>query len=79
MLTNKTEYQFPAGGTEKLNSRRLSSEVVWQDCFVRMGIRKAGLRPVVYERGEKASERKKTVDQYWKDGILNPKQQCAVR
>ncbi len=33
---------------------------------------KAGLRPVVYERGEKAAERKKAVDQYWKDGILDP-------
>ena len=72
MLTNKTEYQFPAGGTEKLKQPPVVIGSGPAGLFCAWALAKAGLRPVVYERGEKASERKKTVDQYWKDGILDP-------
>ena len=72
MLTSKTEYQFPAGGTEKLKQPPVVIGSGPAGLFCAWALAKAGLRPVVYERGEKASERKKTVDQYWKDGILDP-------
>ena len=72
MLTNKTEYQFPTGGTEKLKQPPVVIGSGPAGLFCAWALAKAGLRPVVYERGEKASERKKTVDQYWKDGILDP-------
>ena len=70
MLTKRTEYQFPQEEAKLKqppvvigNGRRI---------VLRMGTCKSRTSPVVYERGEKASERKKTVDQYWKDGILDP-------
>ena len=72
MLTSKTEYQFPAGGTEKLKQPPVVIGSGPAGLFCAWALAKAGLRPVVYERGEKASERKKTVDRYWKDGILDP-------
>ena len=72
MLTSKTEYQFPTGGTEKLKQPPVVIGSGPAGLFCAWALAKAGLRPVVYERGEKASERKKTVDQYWKDGILDP-------
>lgn len=72
MLTNKTEYQFPTGGTEKLKQPPVVIGSGPAGLLCAWALAKAGLRPVVYERGEKASERKKTVDQYWKDGILDP-------
>ena len=72
MLTSTTEYQLPTGGTEKLKQPPVVIGSGPAGLFCAWALAKAGLRPVVYERGEKASERKKTVDQYWKDGILDP-------
>ena len=72
MLTSTTEYQLPTGGTEKLKQSPVVIGSGPAGLFCAWALAKAGLRPVVYERGEKASERKKTVDQYWKDGILDP-------
>ena len=72
MLTKRTEYQFPTGGSEKLQQPPVVIGSGPAGLFCAWMLAKAGLRPVVYERGEKAAERKKTVDQYWKDGILDP-------
>ena len=33
---------------------------------------KAGFRPILLERGEQVEERTKAVNDFWKDGILNP-------
>lgn len=33
---------------------------------------KAGFRPLVLERGEMARERQKSVERFWKDGVLDP-------
>ena len=72
MLTKRTEYHFPTGGSEKLQQPPVVIGSGPAGLFCAWMLAKAGLRPVVYERGEKAAERKKTVDQYWKDGILDP-------
>lgn len=63
-------------------------EYVWQKCqsdirpvvvgfgpagmFAALTLARAGLRPIVFERGRDADTRKKDVDSFWSGGILDP-------
>ena len=51
---------------------RLLSEAVRQGFFCAYVLAKHGYRPLVLERGESAEQRKKSVDAFWKTGVLNP-------
>ena len=55
MLTKRTEYQFPTGGSEKLQQPPVVIGSGPAGLFCAWMLAKAGLRPVVYERGEKAA------------------------
>lgn len=70
--TKSVEYQFPSGGTKKLSHPPVIIGSGPAGLFCGWMLAKAGLCPVIYERGESALNRKKTVDQFWKDGILTP-------
>lgn len=39
--------------------------------FAALMLGRAGLRPIVYERGESIDDRQKTVEKFWNTGILN--------
>lgn len=39
--------------------------------FAALKLARAGLRPVVYERGQSIADRKKTVDIFWNGGVLD--------
>lgn len=55
----------------RLFTGRLLSEAVRQD-FCAYVLAKHGYHPLVLERGESAEQRKKSVDAFWKTGVLNP-------
>ena len=40
--------------------------------FAALVLARAGLRPIVLERGECARERQKKVERFWRDGVLDP-------
>ena len=40
--------------------------------FAALVLARAGLRPIVLERGECAQERQKKVERFWRDGVLDP-------
>ncbi len=40
--------------------------------FAGLLLSRAGLRPIIYERGEAVEKRMKTVEKLWTEGILNP-------
>ena len=64
MLTNKTEYQFPAGGTEKLKQPPVVIGSGPAGLFCAWALAKQDFDRLFMS--VEASERKKTVDQYWK-------------
>ena len=47
-------------------------EVVLQDFFCGWYLAKAGYCPIILERGEEAEKRQKTVENFWKNGVLDP-------
>lgn len=72
MLTQKKEYQFP----EVRKKRNVLSPVIVGSgpagLFCAWYLAFAGYHPLVVERGEEVVKRKKTVDSFWKNGVLNP-------
>ena len=72
MSTEKKEYQFPKPGSTRLVHPPVIVGSGPAGLFCAWYLAKAGYRPLVLERGEKASRRKETVDRFWKNGVLNP-------
>lgn len=72
MFTEGRKYCFPETRKER---NRISPVIVGSGpagLFCAWYLAMAGYRPLVLERGEEAEKRKKTVDAFWKNGILNP-------
>ena len=72
MLINEKPYNFPEPGTETLQHRPVIVGSGPAGLFCAWYLAKAGYRPLVLERGEEASKRKETVEQFWKNGVLDP-------
>lgn len=66
------EYQFPSHGGEKLVSRPVIVGAGPAGLFCCYMLAKEGYRPIVIERGEPVEQRVKTVEEFWKNGKLNP-------
>ena len=71
-LTNKHQYIFPAPGEEKLKYPPVIVGSGPAGIFCAWYLAKAGYRPIVLERGEEAHVRQKTVEAFWKNGVLDP-------
>ena len=70
--TNEKPYTFPLSGDEPLAHPPVVVGSGPAGLFCAWYLAKAGYCPLVLERGEDAQSRKKTVDAFWKDGVLNP-------
>ena len=72
MLTSEKKYHFPASGSEVLSHRPVVIGSGPAGLFCAWYLAKAGYCPLVLERGEEADKRQETVENFWKNGILDP-------
>ena len=72
MLIKEKPYEFPSPGEIPL----LHSPVIVGSgpagLFCGWYLAKAGYCPIILERGEEADKRQKTVENFWKNGVLDP-------
>lgn len=71
-LTEKKEYKFPQPGEARLKHPPVIVGSGPAGIFCAWYLAKAGYRPLVLERGEEAHVRQKTVENFWKNGVLDP-------
>ena len=72
MLTSEKKYHFPSSGSETLSHRPIVIGSGPAGLFCAWYLAKAGYCPLVLERGEEADKRQETVENFWKNGILDP-------
>ncbi|MDO4623277.1 MAG: NAD(P)-binding protein [Eubacteriales bacterium] len=65
------KYQFPDPGSRSLKHRPVIIGSGPAGLFCAWILAKKGYRPILLERGEKASERQKTVAHFWNTGLLD--------
>lgn len=65
-------YSFQVTGTKKMKSRPIIIGMGPAGLFCAYFLAKHGYRPIVLERGEPVDDRLKSVETFWKNGILNP-------
>ena len=68
----KKPYVFPKSGEQTLVHRPVIIGSGPAGLFCAYVLAKHGYHPLVLERGESAEQRKKSVDAFWKTGVLNP-------
>ena len=72
MLTKQADYRFPDAGNTTLNYPPVIVGSGPAGLFCAWYLAKAGYRPLGLERGEEAHVRQKTVETFWKNGVLDP-------
>lgn len=72
MLTKEKPYVFPEPGQESLSCPPVVIGSGPAGLFCGWYLAKAGYKPLILERGEEADKRQKTVENFWKNGILDP-------
>lgn len=64
-------YQFPKPGTEKMAHPPVIIGTGPAGLFCGLMLARAGYGPILLERGQCAQDRAKTVEQFWRFGVLN--------
>lgn len=68
----RARYQFPHPGKEKLSHRPVIIGTGPAGLFCGLMLARAGYAPILLERGQSARKRARTVENFWKFGILDP-------
>ena len=71
-LTKEKPYQFPQSGELPLTHPPVIIGSGPAGLFCGWYLAKAGYRPLILERGEEAEKRQQTVENFWKNGVLDP-------
>lgn len=70
--TPDIEYKYPVKGQEAMNHRPVVVGFGPAGMFAALILAEMGYRPIVLERGEAVDERVRSIEKFWKEGILNP-------
>lgn len=70
-LTPEEKYIYPKIGNKKTNHRPIIVGSGPAGLFCAYLLAELGYRPIIIERGERIEERVKSVEEFWKTGILN--------
>ncbi len=68
---DSVSYRLPENGKAKLKHRPVIIGFGPAGMFAGLAMARAGLRPIILERGQCAEERKKTVESFWAGGELD--------
>lgn len=71
LLTPKEDYIFNITGTKKMINRPVIIGSGPAGLFSAYLLAKNGYKPIIFERGEKVEERINTVENFWKNNVLN--------
>lgn len=72
MSTKEKAYEFPSPGETPLLHPPVIVGSGPAGLFCGWYLAKAGYCPIILERGEEADKRQKTVENFWKNGVLDP-------
>lgn len=65
------QYEFKITGNQKLRMKPIIVGSGPAGLFSAYMLAKYGYKPIIFERGENIEKRVKTVEKFWKDGIIN--------
>ena len=71
-LTPNDIYMYPKEGKKELKTRPMIIGSGPAGLFCAYILAEKGYKPIIIERGEKISDRVKSVEKFWKTGNLNP-------
>lgn len=69
--SEQKKYEFKITGTKKMEKQPIIIGAGPAGLFCGYMLAKYGYKPIIIERGEKVEDRVKTVEKFWKEGILN--------
>lgn len=69
--SDRVIYQFPPLGDKRMPHRPVIVGTGPAGLFCGLMLARAGYAPILLERGQKAKERAKSVERFWKDGTLD--------
>lgn len=70
VVSNRPEYKTPSRDV-KLDNRPVIAGSGPAGLFCALELAKAGLKPIIIERGKKIDERKKDIEKFWKENVLD--------